>query len=165
MANVPTNLPPEALEAEKRYRAAKTPTEKISTLEEFISLIPKHKGTDHLRADLNRRLSKLRGMAQARKGGSQWESAYQFDREGAGQVVLVGASNTGKSALMAALTNVTPEVSAAPFATWEPTVGMMRVKDVQIPLVDTPSLDRGFVEPELMLKTWYSLHLLLEKQY
>ena len=147
---MPTNLPPDALEAERRYRAAKTPAEKLTCLEEFISLIPKHKGTDHLRADLNRRLSKLKGTTHTRKTGSQRESAYQFDREGAGQVVVVGWSNTGKSALVTAVSNVTPTVSAAPFASWEPTVGTMWVEDVQIQVVDTPSLDRGFVEPELM---------------
>ena len=147
---MPTNLPPDALEAERRYRAAKTPAEKLVCLEEYISLIPKHKGTDHLRADLNRRLSKLKGTTQARKTGSQRESPYQFDREGAGQVVVVGWSNTGKSALVTALSNVSPTVSVAPFASWEPTVGTMWVEDVQIQLVDTPSLDRGFVEPEQM---------------
>jgi len=147
---MPTNLPPEAIEAESRYRAAKSVAEKIACLEEYISLIPKHKGTDKLRADLRRRLSKLKTSSQGRKGVSRRDSAFRVEKEGAGQVVVVGLANVGKSALVAALTNATPEVSESPFTTWKPTPGMMLAENVQIQLVDTPSLDRGFVEPELL---------------
>lgn len=147
---MPTNLPPEAIEAESRYRAAKSVAEKITCLEEYISLIPKHKGTDKLRAALRKRLSKLKTSSQGRKGVSRRESAFRIDKEGAGQVMVVGPANVGKSALVAALTNATPEVSESPFTTWKPTPGMMLMENVQIQLVDTPSLDRGFVEPELL---------------
>ena len=147
---MPINLPPEALEAEKLYRAAKSVTEKIARLEEFIAIIPKHKGTDRLRADLRKKLSKLKDAAQTKKGVSRRESAFQIDREGAGQVVLVGSANVGKSALVTALTNATPEVSPAPFTTWQPTPGMMEVENVQIQLIDTPPLNSDYVAPELM---------------
>ncbi len=147
---MPTNLPPEATEAERRYRAATTIEEKIATLEEFISLIPKHKGTDHLRADLRRKLSKLRAAAQTRKGARKQLSPYHIDREGAGQVVLIGPPNVGKSSLLAALTNATPEVSPAPFTTWEPTPGMMEVENVQVQLIDTPPLHPDYVDPEML---------------
>lgn len=147
---MPINLPPEALEAEKLYRAAQSTTEKIARLEEFIAIIPKHKGTDRLRADLRRKLSKLKDAAQTKKGVSRQESAFQIDKEGAGQVVLVGAANVGKSALVAALTNATPQVSPAPFTTWQPTPGMMEVENVQIQLIDTPPLNGDYVDPELM---------------
>lgn len=50
---MPTNLPPDYFEAEKRYREAKTPAEKIARLEEMLTIVPKHKGTDKLRADLH----------------------------------------------------------------------------------------------------------------
>ena len=147
---MPTNLPPEYFGVERRYRAASSPAEQAILLEELISTIPKHKGTDRLRADLRRKLSKLKNMAQVRKGVSRRESAFRVSREGAGLVVVVGPTNVGKSALVAALTNATPEVSEAPFTTWEPTSGMMPVENIQIQLVDTPSLDRNFVEPELL---------------
>ncbi len=147
---MPTNLPPNALEAERRYREARSPAEKIRCLEEFIGLIPKHKGTDKIRANLRKRLSKLKDGAQGRKGVGKRESAFSIDKEGAGQAVLVGPANTGKSALLAALTNATPQVSAASFSTWKPVPGMMQVKKVQIQLIDTPSLGRGIVEPELV---------------
>jgi ribosome-interacting GTPase 1 len=148
---MPTNLPPEALEAEQRYRAAKTIAEKTACLEEFISLIPKHKGTDKLRADLRRRLSKLKAEAsQARKKVSRRDSAFRIEKEGAGQAVVIGPANVGKSALVATLTNATPEVSPAPYTTWEPTPGMMPIENIQVQLVDTPPLDRDYVEPELV---------------
>ena len=147
---MPTNLPPEYFEVEKRFRAAKSPAEKVALLEELISTVPKHKGTDHLRADLRRRLSQLRAEARSKKGASRRESVFRIEREGAGQVVVVGPANVGKSALVAALTNATPEVADYPYTTWEPTPGMMPVEDIQIQLVDTPPLDRDYVEPELI---------------
>jgi ribosome-interacting GTPase 1 len=147
---MPTNLPPEYFEVEKRFRAAKSPAEKVALLEELISTVPKHKGTDHLRADLRRRLSQLRAEARSKKGASRRESVFRIEREGAGQVVVVGPANVGKSALVAALTNATPEVADYPYTTWEPTPGMMPVEDIQIQLVDTPPLDRDYVEPELL---------------
>ena len=147
---MPTNLPPEYFEADRRYRAAQSPKEKIACLEELISTIPKHKGTDHLRADLRRRLSKLKSDAQAKKSVGKRDSSFHIDEEGAGQAVVIGPPNVGKSALVAALTHATPEVSEAPYTTWQPTPGMMRFENVQIQLVDTPPLQRDFVERELM---------------
>lgn len=147
---MPINLPPQAQEAERRHRAAKTVEEKIATLEEFMSLIPKHKGTEHLLGDLRKRLSKLKAQSQQRKGASRQQSAYSIGREGAGQVVVVGPTNVGKSALVAALTNAAPEVSDAPFTTWQPTPGMMLFENVQIQLIDLPPLNPEFVESQMM---------------
>jgi ribosome-interacting GTPase 1 len=147
---MPTNLPPDALQAEKRYREAETLEDKIATLEEYIGLIPKHKGTDHLRADLRRQLSKLKASAQTGKKTTRQDSVFRIEREGAGQVAIVGVTNVGKSALVAALTNATPAVSDAPYTTWEPTPGMMLADNVQVQLIDTPPLSRDYVEPELM---------------
>ena len=147
---MPTNLPPEAVEAERRYRAAKSVAEKIACLEEFISTIPKHKGTDKLRAALRKRLSRLKTASQPQKGVGKRRSAFRIDKEGAGQVVVVGPANVGKSALVAALTNATPKVADSPFTTWKPTPGMMPMENIQIQLVDTPPLNRDFMEPELL---------------
>jgi ribosome-interacting GTPase 1 len=147
---MPTNLPPDAQEAERRYREAETAEDKIAYLEEYISLIPKHKGTDHLRADLRRKLSKLKSSSQAKKGSGKQASPYHIDREGAGQVVVAGTTNVGKSSLVAALTNADPEVSEVPYTTWEPTPGMMDVGDVPVQLIDTPPLSQEYVDPEFM---------------
>jgi ribosome-interacting GTPase 1 len=147
---MPTNLPPEYFDAEKRYRAAQSAADKIACLEELLGTIPKHKGTDKLRAGYRRRLSKLKAAADTKKRPGRQESAYHIDKEGAGQVVVVGAPNVGKSSLVAALTNARPDVSEAPFTTWEPTPGMMSYDDLQIQLIDTPPLGRDFVEPQLL---------------
>jgi ribosome-interacting GTPase 1 len=147
---MPTNLPPEYYEVEKRYRQATTPAEKTSLLEELISTIPKHKGTDHLRAGLRRRLSKLKTASQGKKGTSRQASAFQIKKEGAGQVVVLGLANTGKSSLVAALTNANPEVSPAPFTTWSPTPGMMMIDNIQVQLIDTPPLNPDYIEGEML---------------
>jgi len=147
---MPANLPPDYFEAEKRYRAAKTPRDKIACLEQMLTIMPKHKGTDKLRADLRRRISKLKDASQSKKSVGKRDSAFHIDKEGAGQVLVLGPSNVGKSALVAALTNASPQVADFPNTTWQPTPGMMPVGNIQIQLIDTPPLDREYVEPELM---------------
>ena len=147
---MPANLPPEYLEAERRYRAARGPADKLACLEDMLTLLPKHKGTDKLRADLRKRISKLKSSAQSKKSTGKRESAFRIEKEGAAQVVLVGLANVGKSALVATLTNANPEVADFPLTTWKPTPGMMPVENVQIQLVDTPALNREYVEPELL---------------
>lgn len=145
---MPTNLPTEYFEVEKEYKAAETPSERIRLLEELISTVPKHKGTDKLRADLRRRLSKLKSASKKSKSKGRHDSAWRFDREGARQVVIIGPANVGKSALVTALTNATPEVADYPFTTRMPTPGMMIQGDVQIQLIDTPALDQEYIDPE-----------------
>jgi ribosome-interacting GTPase 1 len=147
---MPTNLPPNYYKIEERFREAKTNEEKIGLLEEMMSVIPKHKGTDHLRADLRRKLSKLKDASEARKKTGRATSVFQIDKEGAGQVAIVGLANTGKSAFVASVTNATPEVADFPFTTWQPTPGMMPIENIQVQLIDTPALDREFLEPELL---------------
>jgi ribosome-interacting GTPase 1 len=147
---MPTNLPPEYYKIEKLYKEATDLAEKIELLEEMMSKIPKHKGTDHLRADLRRRLSKMKASSQAgKKSTSRHASIYNFGKEGAGQVVVVGAPNVGKSSLVASQTNADPEVSPAPFTTWTPTPGMMPIENIQVQLIDTPPLNPDHVEADL----------------
>lgn len=146
---MPTNLPPEYFEVDKLYRAAKTPEEKAEYLEELLGTIPKHKGTDKLRADLRRRLSKLKAQAQTRKKTGRRDSAFHIEREGAGRVMVVGPANVGKSALVAALTNATPEVADYPYTTQIPIPGMMPIEDITVQLIDTPPISREFIEPQL----------------
>jgi len=146
---MPTNLPAEYFEVEKRHKAATDLPEKIATLEELISTIPKHKGTDKLRAGLRRKLSKLRSSAQTKKSTSKQKSVFNIGKEGAGQAVLIGAPNTGKSSLLAALTNARPKIDVFPQTTWDPTPGMMDFEDIQIQLIDTPPITPDYTDPEL----------------
>lgn len=146
---MPTNLPPDYIEIEKRFRQAETVEDKIEALQEMMSVVPKHKGTDHLRADLRRKLAKLKEEAQSHKGASKRDSAFRIPKAGAGQAVVIGPTNTGKSALVAVLTGAEAEVSPIPNTTWEPLPGMMPVENTQVQLVDTPPLSRDYVEPRL----------------
>ena len=148
---MPTNLPPECADAERRYREAKAPEEKARYLEDYIGVIPKHKGTDKLRASLRKRLSKLKRAAeQAKKKSSKHESEFLIDKEGAGQVAVIGPPNVGKSALVAYVTHAHPEVGKFPFTTWRPIPGMMPFEDIQIQLLDTPPLNHEHMESDLL---------------
>ncbi len=147
---MPTNLPPEYFKIEKRYGDEQGTDEKIACLEEMMSVIPKHKGTDKLRADLRKRISKLKSADHSKKGATRKESAFNISKEGAGQVVVVGPANVGKSCLVSALTNASPEISNAPHSTWKPTPGMMPFKDIQIQLIDTPPLSHEYMEIGLL---------------
>jgi hypothetical protein len=147
---MPTNLPPEYSKIEARYREATEVPEKIMYLEEMLSVIPKHKGTDKLRADLRRKLSKLKDASASRKGTSRQASPYQVEREGAGQVAVVGPPNVGKSTLVDALTNADVQIGEYPFSTTVPVPGMMPYENIQFQLIDTPPLSEEFEEPQLM---------------
>ena len=147
---MPANLPPTYFEAEKRYREAKTPAEGIAALEEMLAIMPKHKGTDKLKADLRRRISKLKSKQQQKKKLGRRDRSYTIEREGVGQVVLLGTPNVGKSALVAALTNADPPVADFPHSTWKPTPGMMYFEDVQIQLIDMPPVSKEHTEPWLL---------------
>ncbi len=142
---MPANLTPEYKRAEERYRTAKSPEERLDALEEMLRVVPKHKGTDGLQGDLKARISKLRKQPASKTGKSTF--SHMVPREGAGQVALVGPPNSGKSALVAALTRATPEVADYPFTTREATPGMMRFERIAIQLLDLPALSRQHVEP------------------
>ena len=142
---MPANLSPEYHRAEERLRAAKSANEKIAALEEMLRVIPKHKGTDHMQADLKSRIAKLR-KESGKKGGKAGFS-FIIPREGAGQVALAGPPNSGKSSLIRALTHATPAVGDYPFTTREPIPGMMSFDDIAFQLVDLPPLSEQHVEP------------------
>jgi len=144
---MPANLTPEYLEADKRYRAARNPEDKKAALEEMLATLPKHKGTEKIYADLKSKLAKLRrGDDKKGKGPARRGNEYTIQSEGAGQVMLLGAPNTGKTAIMAEMSNADVEVTDYPFSTHRPAPGMMNYEDVQIQLVDTPSIDTEFMD-------------------
>jgi len=136
---MPANLTPQYLEADRKFKAATTLQDKLTALEEMMATIPKHKGTDRMQGDLKRRIAKLRDqMQRQKKSGGRGRPFYHVEREGAGQVVLVGPPNAGKSALLRALTNAQPEIADYPFTTRAPLPGMMVYENVQVQLVDLP---------------------------
>lgn len=136
---MPTNLPPEYFDAEKKFKQAATSQEKTAALEELIATVPKHKGTDKLRADLRKKLSKLREES-LRKKKSGKKDIYFVEREGAAQTALAGLPNSGKSSLLKALTNARPVIAEYPVSTVLPLSGMMPYEDIQIQMVDLPPI-------------------------
>jgi len=143
---MPANLTPDFMAADKKFKAATTPQERLSALEEMLATIPKHKGTEKMQADIKRRIAKLRNETQRRRGAARGKPFYLVDKEGAGQLALVGAPNAGKSSLLAALTNAEPDVADYPFTTRVPLPGMMMYENVQIQLVDLPPITADFQE-------------------
>jgi len=138
---MPANLTPQYFEAEKRYKCAKTPQERIEALEEMLRVMPKHKGTDKLRAELRTKIAKLYDEAEKRPViGKQGSLLYHITKEGAGQVVLVGLPNAGKSQLVSIVTEASTEVADYPFTTQAPIPGMMHFENIKIQLVDVPAI-------------------------
>jgi small GTP-binding protein len=135
---MPANLPPQYFTAEKKFRSAKNALDKIEALEAMLSATPKHKGTDHLRADLRRKVARL-SQAAEKKAATQ-RASMLIEKEGAAQIAVVGLPNAGKSQLVSSVTNASPAVAQYPFTTHNATPGMMVVENIQIQLIDTPPL-------------------------
>ena len=143
---MPANLTPQYHEAERKFKEAKTPEDKLRFLREMFSVIPKHKGTEKLQADLKRRISKLQDDAQKAHKSGRRPYAFAVEREGAAQMALVGPPNSGKSSILRALTRAEPEVAPYPFTTRMPLPGMMQFEDIQIQLVDLPAVSETGTE-------------------
>ena len=146
---MPANLTPEYEKAEQRFREAATDEEKLAALKQMLSSIPKHKGTEKMQADIKRRISQLR-KAAAKKPASKGLDLFHVPKSGAGQVVLTGPPNVGKSSLVAVTTNAPVKVGEYPYTTALPTPGMWAYEDAQIQLVDTPPMTAEHVPPGLM---------------
>ena len=146
---MPANLTPQYQKAEEEYRKAQTPEEQAECLQTMLALMPKHKGTEKLQADLKTRLKEAKSeMASAKKAPKKSRS-HRIPRQGAGQVVVIGAPNSGKSRILAELTNAHPEVANYPFTTREPLPGMMPWEDASVQLIDTPPVSESHIEPYL----------------
>ena len=135
---MPANLPPQYFEAEKAFREAKNPLEKIAALEEMLAIMPKHKGTDHLRAELRARIAKLTQQAGKKSGARR--ASMVIEREGAAQVAVTGLPNAGKSQLISSITNASPPIAEYPLTTHSAMPGMMEFENIKIQLIDTPPL-------------------------
>jgi ribosome-interacting GTPase 1 len=144
---MPANLTPQYLEAEVKFKQAKSIPEKIKALEVMMAVIPKHKGTEKIRGQLKSRMAKLKEELQRRPTIGRAEQAFNIKREGIAQVVLLGLPNSGKSALFSKITNAFSEVADYPFTTQKPIPGMMRFGNLQIQLVDTPPIQLDHYEP------------------
>jgi ribosome-interacting GTPase 1 len=141
------NLTPQYLEAESEYKKAQTAEERLAALRKMLSLIPKHKASEKLQADLKTKISEAKKEAdQERRSPKKIGVSYKILKQGAGQYVVVGPPNSGKSRLLTRLTRATPEVAPYPFTTHEPHAGMMDWEDVRVQLIDTPPITADYLE-------------------
>ncbi|MGB5102727.1 MAG: GTPase [Steroidobacteraceae bacterium] len=139
---MPANLSPEYKAAADAYRKARDPLERLGHLREMLRVIPKHKGTDHLQADLKRRIKELdEELAGPKKGGARGGPALVIRPEGTAQLVLVGAPNSGKSLLHDRLTGSGARSGPYPYTTQHPEPGMLRWEDTHFQLLDLPPID------------------------
>ena len=161
---MPANLPPQYYIAEQQYRAARGTAEKVAALQQMLAATPKHKGTDHLRADLRAKVAKgLEELENPKKGSGQ-PQPFVVRKEGAGQAALVGVPNAGKSQLLATLTGASARVAAYPYTTRIPLPGMLRYENVKIQLVDTPAINDRDIQGPLfsMLRNTDLLSIVLD---
>jgi len=148
---MPANLSPEYKAAEAAFRKAHDPTERLAGLREMLRTIPKHKGTDHLQADLKSRIKELSEELEApKKGPARGAPSHVVRPDGAAQLALIGPPNSGKSSLHARLTHSNTHVAAYPFTTQIPEPGMMPLEDVHFQLVDLPAVSPEHPVPWLV---------------
>jgi hypothetical protein len=142
---MPTNLPVLAKKKWNEASLARTPQEKLEKLQEFLSLIPKHKGTEKLRAQVKRQISTLRKELEEKRRRRTGRGGPRFflEKEGAAQLIILGPTKVGRSSLLTSVTNANTEVSDYPFATREPVPGMLQFEDLQFQLVEAPALVQG----------------------
>jgi len=142
-----TNLPAEAKAKWAEVVACRSIPEKIRLMREFISLVPKHKGTSNLLANVRRRIAilerELERQKSRKRGGY---GGFSVPKEGAGQIIILGPTNAGRSSLLTSLTSAKAQVSPVYFMTKKPIVGMMPYQDIQFQLVEAPALVKGASE-------------------
>ena len=140
---MPANLPPQYYELEREFKAEKDPREKLRLAQELLRMMPKHKGTDKLQAEMKAKISVLKKDLESSgpSQGARLAVAHDFvEREGAGQIILIGAPNSGKSSLVDSLTSAKPIIADYPYSTREPVTGMMDFETVKLQLIDTPPI-------------------------
>jgi len=146
---MPTNLPAEAKKKWHEAATARNSKEKLQLLQEFLSLVPKHKGTEKLCAQVKTKMATLRREIQEekrRKKSSSRGSKFFIQKEGAAQIVILGQTKVGRSSLLASTTNARVEISDHPFTTVEPVPGMLPFEDLQFQIVEAPAIVEGAAE-------------------
>ena len=149
---MPANLPPTYYKLKHQHEAAKTDEERLSLLEEMLRIVPKHKGTEKVVSDLRKRIAVIKKGASGKGGKSSGKKGYSehIPKQGAGQIVMLGPPNSGKSLMLANFTKAKSEVSPTPYTTTIPVVGMLPYENIQFQLIDTPSIMQDFISPTVL---------------
>ncbi|QDV27950.1 GTPase [Aureliella helgolandensis] len=147
---MPANLTAQYHRAEAAYRQAESSQEELDCLQWMLRELPKHKGTDRLQADLKTKIARAKLDVQREATAPAAGKPPKIPKQGAGRVLLVGAPNSGKSQLLAALTRATPEIANYPFTTLSPLPGMMLFEDCPFQLIDLPPITADFMEASVV---------------
>ncbi|MGB5107728.1 MAG: GTPase [Candidatus Zixiibacteriota bacterium] len=138
---MPANLTPPYKKAEQRFREAADDQERLACLQEMLQLVPKHKGTEKIQAEIKAKIAKIKKAPGLKSGGASKQKALDnIPREGAAQIPLVGPPNVGKSQFLASASNAHPLIADYPFTTREPVTGMMVWENVKFQLIDMPPI-------------------------
>ena len=133
---MPANLPTEAQLALEEYEKATTLQAKISALQKFIALCPKHKGTEKILKWAKTQLAKLRAqLERRRKATTSAPPAFSVKKEADIQVVLLGVPQSGKTTLLRWLCD-----SEIPDKRIFPNVGIFNYHGAEFQIVDLPSI-------------------------
>ena len=146
--SLPTNVSPEFDKQRIIYEETEDLAQRIVELEKLLSLAPRHKGAERMVGDYRKKLATLKAQLEkkreqdrARRSGGAEEGVIR--KEGAGQICLIGVTNSGKSSLINAVTNAELDVGSYPFTTPIPTPAMLTLQDINIQLVEIPGLFKG----------------------
>ena len=131
------------------YEDTEDLAQRIVELEKLLTLAPNHKGGERMLADYRKKLAQLKALFEKRReqerarrsGGGTEEGVIR--KEGAGQVCLIGVTNSGKSTLINSVTNAKLDVGNYPFTTAIPTPAMLKLEDINIQLVELPGVFEG----------------------
>lgn len=144
---MPANLTPQYSAAEEAYKKAKTSEEKLACLKTMFQLLPKHKHSEKMQADLKTKMSKMRDEIEKKKATPvKSNTIAMIPRQGAGQIVILGAPNVGKSSIISKVTKAQSTVAPYPFTTREPFPGMMETDEVRVQLIDLPPITKDHLE-------------------
>lgn len=144
-----TNLPPEAKEKWNEVTLTKNPEERLRLMGEFLSIVPKHKGTDRMISQVKKQMATLREEIEKKKRQQKIGRGgpiYFVPKAGAAQIVIIGPTNVGRSSLLRAVTKAQVEVTPYPFGTKVPVPGMLLYEDIQFQLVEIPAIVQGSSE-------------------
>ncbi len=149
---MPANLPPTYYKLKHQHEAAKTDEERLSLLEEMLRIVPKHKGTEKVVSDLRKRIAVIKKGPSAKGGKGSGKKRYSehIPKQGAGQIVMLGPPNSGKSFMLSNFTKAKSDVSPTPYTTTMPVVGMLHYENIQFQLIDTPSIMQDFISSTVL---------------
>lgn len=142
-----TNQSPFYKKAELMFLQSKTNEEKLKWLEEMMRECPKHKSSEKMLANLKTRYIKLKEKIESQKksGKSKRSGIKKEDM----QVIVVGKTNSGKSSLLKSLTNTFPEIADYNFTTKFPIVGMSKISETQVQIIENPAINSEFYDKGL----------------